>query len=93
MVTDDQGIKLVQDRDPATGNLFTNKDEALTWATEYAKSMNAVLTMSEEEISKPSALETLQQQVVALQNSNTSLKTVNDLLKGCVMELANMIYS
>jgi hypothetical protein len=36
-LTNDIDINILQSKDPSTQQLFTNKDEAIVWATEFVK--------------------------------------------------------
>lgn len=99
-ITNDFDITIFQEKNPATQDYFANKDEAIAWATDIANDLNMTIMASEEKIVQPTDVEVLQKQVADLTTNNDSLKTTldnvvsdNELLKGCVMELASIVYA
>lgn len=89
-LSNDKDINMIQDRNPVTGEKFTDKETAVAWVTDYAAVMNETLIESEVPITQESELT---KQIESLVADNETLKADNELLKGCVMELAAIIYS
>lgn len=85
IITNDVDIKIVQNKNPMTQDFFINKEEAIAWATQIAAELNQTIVASDEKIIQPTDIEILQQQVATLISDN-------ELLKGCVMELASIAY-
>ena len=86
LITNDKDINMIQDRDPVTGKPFATKEDTIEWAINYAKEMGQTIIVSEENIDEPTAVELLKKEL-------TTFKQENEVLKGCVMELASIIYS
>lgn len=85
-ITNDIDITIVQEKNPNTQSFFLNKEEAVAWALSIAQNLGVEIIESEDKIKQLTDVEILQQKI-------TNLEKNNDLLTGCVMELAEAIYS
>jgi hypothetical protein len=82
-ITNDKDFNFIQDRDPATGNKFENKEEAVTWATEYAKEIGQTLIESEVKMTD----EDLKDEITKLKAQIEGLKTRTNSTENAIMNL------
>jgi cell shape-determining protein MreC len=57
VLTNDIDINLVQNRNPNTQQYFNTQDEAIAWANDFVKEMNATTGLNETLVASPTKVE------------------------------------